>query len=345
MREVQSWILKYKEGIEKKETKVEDVLEMENGIREKPIKIPTVTRAINAMGCSFAGLRRKEEKKIRVGVVGCGAIGSEICRAIDLDEVDGRELDLGMELKFLIDAHPERIERLRKSLRKKPDITKSDSAELDGALEEVDLVIECASQAAVREFIIPALKKGKDVMIMSVGALLCDPGLLEEVERISKDEGCRVYIPSGAVAGIDGLKSGAVGGIHSVVLTTRKPPRGFEGNAYVRERGIDVSSIKEEKTLFVGSAKKAVKHFPENINVAASLSIAGIGSEATKVKIVADPAAIENVHEIEAKGEFGKLFVRVENVPSITNPKTSYLAALSAIATLKCISHPIRVGT
>ncbi|MBE0517025.1 MAG: aspartate dehydrogenase [Methanophagales archaeon] len=283
--------------------------------------------------------------KIRVGVIGCGAIGSVICKAIDADEVSGRELKLGMELKVLIDTHPERIEELSKSLRKKPDIIKSDITGLDEILEAVDLVIECASQAAVREFVIPALKKGKDVMILSVGALLCDPGLLEEIERISKEKRCSVYIPSGAVAGIDGLKSGGIGGMHSVALTTRKPPLGFEGNEYVRERGIDLHSITKEKTLFTGSAREAVRHFPENVNVAASLSIAGIGSEATRVKIVADPAARENVHEIEAEGEFGKLFVRVENVPSVANPKTSYLAALSALATLKRISSSIRVGT
>lgn len=280
-----------------------------------------------------------------MGVIGCGAIGSVICRAIDTDEVGGRELKLGMELKFLIDKHPERIERLYKSLRKKPDIIKSDSSGLDEILEEVDLVIECASQAAVREFVIPALNKGKDVMILSVGALLCDPDLFKEIEAISKEKRCNVYIPSGAVAGIDGLKSGVIGRVHSVALTTRKPPLGFEGNEYVRERGIDLHSITNEKTLFIGSAKEAVRHFPENVNVSASLSIAGIGSEATRVKIVADPTARENVHEIEAVGEFGKLFVRVENVPSGANPKTSYLAALSAIATLKRISSPIRVGT
>ncbi len=289
-------------------------------------------------------LKRREEEKIRVGVVGCGAIGSEICRAIDGDEVNGRELGLGMELKFLIDKHPGSIEELCKRLGKKPEIIKSDSSELAEILAEVDLVIECASQAAVREFVIPALKKGKDVMIMSVGALL-EEGLFEEIGRKSKEKGCKVYIPSGAVAGIDGLKSGAVGWIHSVELTTRKPPSGFEGNKYVKERGIDLFSIKKEEMLFMGPAKEAVRHFPENVNVAASLSLAGIGAEATRVKIVADPSAVENVHEIEAKGEFGKLFVRVENVPSRANPKTSYLAALSAIATLKGISYPIRVGT
>ncbi len=277
--------------------------------------------------------------KIRAGVVGCGAIGSEICKSID------SESGLGIELKLLIDKHPENMERLCKKLKNKPDIIKSDSTKLDETLTEVDLLIECASQAAVREFVIPALKQGKDAMILSVGALLCEPGLFEELESISKEKGCRVYIPSGAVAGIDGLKSGAVGGIQSVELRTRKPPSGFEGNEYVKEKGIDLSSIEREKTLFTGSAKEAVKYFPENVNVAASLSLAGIGSEATRVTIVADPSTMENVHEIKVRGEFGKLFVRVENVPSRANPKTSYLAALSAIATLKSISYPIRVGT
>lgn len=283
--------------------------------------------------------------RIRVGVVGCGAIGSEICRAIDADEVSGHALDLEMELNFLIDGHPDKIEQLRKSLRNKPDITKSDSTDLDEILEDVDLVIECASPAAVREYLIPALKKGKDVMILSVGALLTDPGLFEEIERIAKERGGKVHIPSGAIAGLDGLRSGIVGGIHSVELTTRKPPRGFEGNAYVEERRIDLSSLKAEKTLFTGSARDAVKHFPANVNVAASLSIAGIGPEATKVKIIADPSAKQNIHEIEVKGEFGIFSVQVKNVPSIPNPKTSRLATLSAIATLKRISYPIHVGT
>ncbi len=273
-----------------------------------------------------------------MGVVGCGAIGSEICKAIDGDELE-------MELTFLIDNHPENIESLCKRLRKKPEIIRSDSEGLDVILNEVDLVIECASQAAVREFVIPALKKGKAVMIMSVGALLCEAGLYEEITSISQEKGCKVYIPSGAVAGIDGLKSGAIAGIHSMELTTIKPPRGFEGNKYVKEKGIDLSSLEKRETLFVGSAKEAVRYFPENVNVAAALSLAGIGPEATRVKIVADPSAKENVHEIEARGEFGNLFVRVENVPSAANPKTSYLAALSAIATLKGISLPIRVGT
>jgi aspartate dehydrogenase len=284
-------------------------------------------------------------RRIRVGVVGCGAIGGVICTAIDTDALEGHRLNLGMELTFLIDAHPEMIEELRQSLRKQPPISRSDSAGLDEILAEVDLVIECASQAAVRDFLLPALRHGKDVMILSVGALLCDPGLYEELERVAREHGANVYIPSGAIAGLDGLKSGAIGGIHAVELTTRKHPRGFEGNAFIEAQGLDLAAIKQATTLFIGSAKEAVAHFPENVNVAASLSLVGIGPTATRVKIVADPAVTENIHEIEAQGEFGSLFVRVRNVPSATNPKTSYLAALSAIATLKRIAYPIRIGT
>jgi len=297
---------------------------------------------------------------MNVGVVGCGAIGSEICKAIDTDEVNSRRLNLGMELKFLIDHSPEKIETLCDTLLKKPEIVKTDSIGLSEILDEVDLVIESASQAAVREYLIPALKKRKDVMILSVGALLNDPSLFRDIKRISKEKGCRVYIPSGAIAGIDGLKAGAVGRIDSVELTTRKPLQAFEGNAYIRERGIYLSAIKEATTLFIGSAKDAVRHFPENVNIAATLCIAcmspgldlkqavGIGSSDTdreiKVKIVADPAAKVNSHEIEARGEFGDLFVRVRNVPSVANPKTSYLTSLSAIATLKEISSSMHLG-
>ncbi len=276
---------------------------------------------------------------LRVGVVGCGAIGTEICNAIDSKE------ELGMELKLLIDNHPERIEALVTKLSKRPAITISGSKDLTASLDAVDLLIECASQEAVREFVIPALNAGKDVMILSVGALICYEGLFDEIVRIARRNSCRVYIPSGAIAGIDGLKSGAIGGIHTVELTTRKPPQGFEGNKYVKEQGIVLSRIDKEQILFVGSAREAVKHFPENVNVAASLSIAGIGPESTKVKIVADPGATENVHEIEVIGEFGRMFVRVENVPSPSNPRTSHLAALSAIATLKGIAYPLRIGT
>jgi aspartate dehydrogenase len=192
--------------------------------------------------------------------------------------------------------------------------------------------------------VLPVLKKGKDVMILSVGAL-CDTPFFEEIEKVAKEKGCKVRIPSGAIAGIDGVKSASIREIYSVRLTTRKPPSGFKGNAYVKEKGVDLGSLKKEVTFFCGDVVEAVKYFPENVNVAASLSIAGIGATRTEVKVMADPSVEENIHEIEVEGEFGKMLVRVENVPSPLNPKTSFLAALSAIGTLKDIASSIKVGT
>ncbi|MHC1635831.1 MAG: aspartate dehydrogenase [Candidatus Methanospirareceae archaeon] len=276
---------------------------------------------------------------IRVGVVGCGAIGSEICKAIDED----RE-GLRAELKFLIDRHAERLEELYKKLRKKPHMIGYGSENIEKFLEDIDLLIECASQSAVKEFVPIALKKGKDVMILSVGAL-ADEKFFEEIRKIAEEKNCKLYIPSGAIIGVDGLKSASIGSLRYVRLTTRKNPISFSKNKYVEEKGIDLASLKEEKVLFEGSAEEAVKYFPENINVAETISIAGIGTKNTKVKIIADPSIKENVHEIEAEGEFGKFFMRIENIHSPANPKTSYLAALSAIATLKNISNPLKIGT
>ncbi|MCW7075623.1 MAG: aspartate dehydrogenase [Candidatus Methanospirare jalkutatii] len=287
----------------------------------------------------------------RVGVIGCGAIGSEICKAIDTDSFEGRTLGLNMRLSFLIDKHKEKIENLCEQLRHPPAIKMCGSTakdvRFDEILHEVDLVIECASQSAVKEFVIPALEAGKDVMILSVGAL-AEEGMLERIEKIAREHRCDVYIPSGAIAGLDGLKSAAVSEIYEVRLTTRKPPAGFEGNRFVKEKGIDLAAVQKEGkplVLFEGVAADACRIFPENVNVAASLSIAGIGARKTKVRVIADPRVRENTHEIEVRGAFGSLCVRVENVPSPTNPKTSHLAALSAIATLKRISHPLKVGT
>ena len=144
---------------------------------------------------------------------------------------------------------------------------------------------------------------------------------------------------------LDGLKGAMAGRVSKVTLTTRKPPRGLEGAPYVAEKGIDLKALKEPTAIFSGSAREAVPAFPANINVAAALSLAGIGADKTVVKILADPTSDKNIHEIEAEGDFGELFVRMENVPSPTNPKTSYMTALSAIGLLRRITASLVGGT
>lgn len=215
---------------------------------------------------------------------------------------------------------------------------------IEELLHSVDLVIESASQNAVRLLIPRVLEAGCDVMILSVGAL-ADEELRKKLFRLAQQNNCKLYFPSGAVVGIDGINSASAAEISSVTLTTRKPPSGLAGAPYVVCKGIELEKIETETLLFEGSASEAVKAFPANVNVAATISLAGIGFERTKVRVIADPALSRNVHEITVEGEFGKFFTRVENLPSPENPKTSYLAALSAISTLKKILNPVKIGT
>jgi aspartate dehydrogenase len=182
------------------------------------------------------------------------------------------------------------------------------------------------------------------MMIMSIGAL-ADEKLWEQIKSLALEHNCKVYLPSGAIVGLDGLKSASIGGINSVMLTTRKPPSGLQGAPYIERQGIDLSSLKRATVIFEGCAEDAVKGFPANVNVAATLSLAGIGAKRTKIRIIADPAISRNVHEIHVEGEFGRFETRAENIPSPSNPRTSYLAALSAVATLKKIAEPVQIGT
>lgn len=243
-------------------------------------------------------------------------------------------------MSALCDSSESKVLELAASLkRRSPAYMK-----IEELLHSVDLVIESASQNAVRIFVPRALEAGCDVMILSVGAL-ADEELRKKLFRLAQQNNCKLYFPSGAVVGIDGINSASAAEISSVTLTTRKPPSGLAGAPYVVCKGIELEKIEKETLLFEGSASEAVKAFPANVNVAATISLAGIGFERTKVRVIADPALSRNVHEITVEGEFGKFFTRVENLPSPENPKTSYLAALSAISTLKKILNPVKIGT
>jgi aspartate dehydrogenase len=263
---------------------------------------------------------------MKVGIIGCGTIGSEIAKAI---------LKIPkLELVSLCDIDKDKAERLSLLFPEKPSI---DS--ISELISKVSLVIESSSQEVVRIAFPLSIEKRKDMMIMSVGGLLGKEDLLAEAEKM----GVKVYLPSGAIAGIDGLKATSCANIESVILTTRKPPSALKGAPYLKD--IDLSEIKEEKTLFSATAEEAIKGFPANVNVAAILSLAGIGVQNTKVKIIADPNITRNIHEIEIIGDAGRIFIRCENLPSPTNPKTSYLASLSAIALLKQIASSVKIGT
>lgn len=268
----------------------------------------------------------------RVGLLGCGAIGSEIAFAIDSGKISAK-------LTHVFDFSKDNSKGLVDKLKNKPVITENVTLL---AASPVDLIIEAASQDAVRDNALSILQNRKDLMIMSAGALL-DESIFDIVMDGCKDFNKRVYLPSGAIMGLDGIRA-VQDELQSLVLVTTKNPKALKGAKFFETSTINPDSIAETTILFEGSAQEAVRLFPANINVAALLSLAGIGSEKTRVRIVADPNTSKNTHEIEAQGDFGKFSIKVENVPS-SNPKTSRLAILSAIECLRKIcGTPLNVG-
>lgn len=265
----------------------------------------------------------------KAGLVGCGTIGREIALAIDRRQIE-------MELLALCDIELFKADLLKKELKNySPKILP-----LPELIKKVDFVIEAASKDVVPQVLRLCLKEKRPLLIMSIGGLLSEPELLKEAQKEIS-----IYLPSGALAGLDAIKGAKLGNIKSACLTTTKPPRGLEGAPYIREQSIDLKAIKERQIIFKGNAAEAVKGFPQNVNVAAILSLAGLGAEKTQVTIVVDPKEWRNCHEIEIEGDFGRIITRTENLPSPQNPKTSFLAILSAIATLKGITSPLKIGT
>ena len=270
----------------------------------------------------------------RIGLLGCGTIGTEIALAIDSGKIPA-------SLTHVFDFSKDASKKLVNNLKNKPEI-----AENVGLLAAapLDLIVEAASQDAIRDNALTILQNKKDLMIMSVGALL-DESILDVILEGCQDFKKSVYLPSGAILGLDGIRA-VRNELESVTLVTTKNPKALKGAKFFETSDIDLDEITGPTTIYDGFAQEAVRLFPANINVAALLSLAGLGSEKTKVRIVADPTTAKNTHEIIAQGRFGKFSIKVENVPSESNPKTSKLAILSAIECLRAIcKQDIRVGT
>lgn len=257
---------------------------------------------------------------MKIGIIGYGNIGKAIIKSI-------KEGKIKCEIGGVFD--------IRKDIEKEDFKFFSNFSEF--LKQDFDIVVECASQDAVRDYALDVLKSNKNLVIMSVGAL-SDEELLEKLKQEAEKRNLKIYIPSGAIVGIDGIKAANLSEIEEVSLTTRKNPKSLP-KEFLDE------NLTNEKIIYEGNAKEAVKKFPFNINVAATLSLIGIGFEKTKVKIIADPKVSENIHEIRIKGKFGEILTIARNVPSPENPKTSYLASLSAIALLKKHTENFEIGT
>jgi len=198
-----------------------------------------------------------------------------------------------------------------------------------------EVVIEAASHEAVREHAEALLSSGIAVIVLSGGAL-CDDELRVRLERAAAKHRALLYLPSGGIGGLDALKAACAAGVDEVSIAVTKPPAAWKGIAYVERMKIDLERL---------AAREGVPHFPANVNIAAVLSLAGIGFDRTRLKVVADPALRFNTHFITIKGRTGTMELRFESVPSPDNPKTAMLACYSALAAFGQFNSPVRYGT
>lgn len=216
---------------------------------------------------------------------------------------------------------------------------------LDDLIEtRPDVVVEAASHEAVRSYAERVLRRGIALIVLSGGAL-SDDTLRETLEQAARRSSALFYVPSGGIGGLDALKAACLAGVEEVTIAVTKPPAAWKGIPYVDKLGVDLDGLTDRHVLFDGAARDGVPHFPANVNIAAVLSLAGIGFDRTRLKVVADPALKYNTHYIEIRGASGNISIKLENVPAPDNPKTAWLACYSALAALNAAKNPVRYGT
>ena len=267
---------------------------------------------------------------LKLGIAGLGAIGMAVARAIDAGTVPG------LCLIAVAARDHAKAQRAMGGFRSVPRIV--GLAEL---AEAADVVVECLPTPQFAAIAAPAIERGRIFMPLSVGALIDHMGLVER----ARATGARIVVPTGALLGLDAVRAAAEGKIASARIVTRKPPGGLAGAPLVVERGIDLAGLREPLLLFEGSAREAIAGFPANVNVAVALSLAGIGPDATRAEIWADPGVTRNTHTIVVKSDSSDLTMTIENIPSEENPRTGRITALSALAALRRLTAQLVVGS
>jgi aspartate dehydrogenase len=269
-----------------------------------------------------------ENRPLRVALAGVGAVGLKL--AVALNE--------GIPGLALTAASANRKEGARERLSERG--IEVPVVAIDELEPRADLVVECAPADLLPAIARPFLARGKQVIVLSVGALLANMDLVD----LARETGGRIIVPTGALLGLDAVVAAAQGEITSVRMVTRKPVRGLLGAPFLLESGIDIEEIKEPLRIFSGTPREAAVGFPANLNVAVALGLAGIGVDRTQLEIWADPALDRNTHTIEVVSDAADFTMTIANIPS-ENPKTGRITALSVLACLKKLRAPLQVGT
>lgn len=268
----------------------------------------------------------------RVAIVGFGAISQSVLELTKNDE--------GLCVSQLI-VSPGKEDAVRRQLdgfglRQLPRVSSGLALEGQGP----DVLVECAGHGALAAHVLPALRRGVPCLVVSIGALSA-PGMAEELEEAARQGGTQVHLLSGAIGGIDALAAARMAGLESVTYVGRKPPLGWLGSP--AEEKLDLRSLKEKALFFEGSAREAARLFPKNANVAATLALAGVGLDRTRVELYADPSVSQNIHYYEARGVFGDMAVTMQGKPLASNPKTSALTVYSVVRALRNLVSPLAV--
>ncbi|MBL6929034.1 MAG: aspartate dehydrogenase [Rhodospirillales bacterium] len=270
-----------------------------------------------------------KRQDLRIGVGGFGAIGQAV----------GKRLDEGIPGLSLAAVSARDVAKAERNMA---DFSHSVPIVALGDLADVaDVVVECAPAAVFADVADPAVGAGRIFVPSSVGCLLSRMDLIERAE----ETGARIVIPTGALIALDTVRAAAEGTIRSVTMVTRKPPGGLQGAPYLVENDINIEGLSEALKVFDGTARGGAKGFPANLNVAAALSLAGIGPDETKLQIWADPGVTRNTHSITVDADSARFTMTIENIPSEENPRTGKITPLSVIAALRGLVSTLKVGT
>jgi len=263
---------------------------------------------------------------LKIGLAGLGVVGREIAR----------RLAVGIPRLQLASV----AVRDPKSCHTVANLPAVKITKTDALADDCDVIVEGLPPNEFRTAAVPAIERGRIFVPLSVGQLLENWDLVER----ARETGARILVPSGAILGLDAVRAAAEGIIHSVTMVTRKPPQGLENAPYLTERNISLARLTAPLKVFEGTARDGARGFPANVNVAAALSLAGIGPDRTRLEIWADPMVERNTHRIEVDADTARFSMTIENVPS-ENPRTGRIVALSVVALLRGLVSELKVGT
>jgi len=260
-----------------------------------------------------------------IAIIGCGAIGEAVAGYL----ADRQDVEIGVAI-----IEPGMESRARDVFGEDVEIA-NDFGEIS---TPIDLAVDCAGHPALRQHGEAILSRGTDLVSVSSGAL-ADAGLYDRLAAAARRGGSQLRVVSGAIGALDALSAGSVGTLTQVTYRGRKPPKGWRGSP--AESKLDLDTLSEAAVHFSGSARNAALEYPKNANVAASVALAGIGFDATKVELIADPAVERNVHEIVAEGDFGRYEFRIEGRSLPDNPRSSAITAMSVVREILNPASPI----